>query len=171
MVQQGLLLLLLATLAIAVVTDLRARRIPNWLTLPAFAAALLLRGALGGWGGAWGLADGLLGAAIAFVPFLLLALAGGMGMGDVKLVAVVGAGLGAARVLPALACIAIAGGVQGIGALLWSGSAATTLRRALVLAGRALRLTRAPPPPARGATIPYGVAIAIGTGCALLWTA
>jgi len=133
---------LAVSLSISLVTDLRSRRIPNLVTFPAFGAALLLRMALGGWDAA---ADGLLGAAIAFVPFFLLAWAGGMGMGDVKLVAVVGACVGAERVPWALFCIALVGGLQGVAALL--------ARR-----GRGGR-----------ATVPYGVAIALGTACALAW--
>jgi len=132
---------LAVSLSISLVTDLRSRRIPNVVTLPAFAAALLLRLLLGGWDAA---ADGLLGALVAFAPFFLLAWAGGMGMGDVKLVTVVGACVGAERAVWALLCIALVGGLQGIAALLWRGRM-------------------------RGVTVPYGVAIALGTAWALAW--
>ena len=138
---------LAVSLSVSVVTDLRSRRIPNLVTLPAFAAALLLRLALGGWDAA---ADGLLGALIAFVPFCALAWAGGMGMGDVKLVAAVGACVGAERILWALFCIALVGGVQGIAAMVWAGASGRLQR------GRV--------------TVPYGVAIAIGTACAMVWS-
>lgn len=137
---------LAVSLSVSVVTDLRSRRIPNLVTLPAFAAALLLRLALGGWDAA---ADGLLGALIAFAPFFALAWAGGMGMGDVKLVAAVGACVGAERILWALFCIALVGGLQGLAALLWSGTSGRTKR------GRV--------------TVPYGVAIALGTAWAMAW--
>lgn len=86
--------LLWIALGIAVVTDWRERKIYNWLTFPAFALALGLRMVGYGFDGPGTLSEGLLGAAIGFVPFFALAWKGGMGMGDVKLVAVVGACLG-----------------------------------------------------------------------------
>ena len=158
-------IVLAGSLAISLVSDLRSRRIPNLVTLPAFALALLLRGLLGGWDGPDGLASGLVGFAIAFVPFVLLAWAGGMGMGDVKLVAVVGACVGSERILFALLCIALVGGLQGLLALLWTG----TLRRTALSFARALRLTRSEAPAGGRVTVPYGVAIAFGTAWAMVW--
>lgn len=72
--------------AIALVTDLRQRRIPNWLTLPAFAVMVVLH------------LDkpllALLSAVIATLPFAVVYWRGGVGGGDVKLAAVLGLGLG-----------------------------------------------------------------------------
>ena len=66
------------------VTDLRTRRIPNLLTAPSMLIGLLLHLASGGWKeGATALAALLLCGAV----FLLFHLAGGMGAGDVKLIA------------------------------------------------------------------------------------
>lgn len=42
-----------------------------------------------------------------------------------------------------------------------------TSRRMWILLGRGLRLTTETVPPARGITVPYGLAIAIGTGWAV----
>src|SRR5690606_30770360 len=108
------------------------------------------------------------GAAIAFLPFFLLALAGGMGMGDVKLAAVVGACVGMERIGPVLLCIALAGGVQGAIALVATGALLGGLRRVAVRAGRRLGWTEAEAPPPRRVAVPYGVAIAAGTAWALL---
>lgn len=82
--------LLLITLAVASVTDLRSRVIPNWLL--AFAALAGL--ALATVGGAAGPA--LLAGGLAAAPFLAAALLRpeGMGMGDVKLAGVMGICLG-----------------------------------------------------------------------------
>jgi prepilin peptidase CpaA len=160
---------LVASLGISLVTDLRSRRIPNLVTFPCFALALALRGMLGGWDGADGLASGLLGSAIAFLPFFLLAWAGGMGMGDVKLVTVVGACIGAERILFVLLCIALVGGLQGLLALLWTGSLGRTLRRMALSLARASGLTTAEAPAGRRVTVPYGVAIALGTAWAMVW--
>lgn len=160
-------LILVASLSVSLVTDLRSRRIPNAITLPAFALALLVRALLGGWSGPDGLASGLLGAAVGFAPFFLIAWRGGMGMGDVKLVAVVGACLGGDRIVAALLCICVVGGLQGVLALLWTGSLGQTLHRSVHRIARALRLSRGPAPRARRVTVPYGVAIAFGTAWAL----
>ena len=140
--------LLAASLAVSVVTDLRERRILNVVTLPALALALLVRAAGGG------LASGLLGVATASLPFFLLAWRGAMGMGDVKLMAVVGACVGAERIAPVLLAIALVGGLQGVLALLWTGSLGRTLRRLLL---------RGAVPQAAAVTLPYGVSIALGT--------
>lgn len=160
---------LVLSLGISLVTDLRSRRIPNSVTFPCFALALLLRAALGGWEGPDGLASGLIGAGVAFVPFFVLAWAGGMGMGDVKLVTVVGACLGAERILFALFCIALVGGLQGVLALLWTGSLGRTLRRLALSFKRASRSTEAEARAGARVTVPYGVAIAFGTAWAMVW--
>lgn len=155
--------LLWITLSIAVVTDWRERKIYNWLTFPAFACAFALRVVGYGWEGPGTVADGVLGAAIGFLPFFVLAWKGGMGMGDVKLIAVVGACLGWERMVPALFCISVVGGLQGLLALLWTGSFRQTSRRMWILLGRGLRITKEEVPPAEGITVPYGLAIAVGT--------
>jgi leader peptidase (prepilin peptidase)/N-methyltransferase len=85
------------TLLVVAVIDARARRIPNSLTYPLTPTLLMLlstAGVLNGQPG-WGL-RALLGGLAAFAALLTLALAspGGMGMGDVKLAAFIGTGLG-----------------------------------------------------------------------------
>jgi leader peptidase (prepilin peptidase)/N-methyltransferase len=89
--------LLAAVLVASVVTDLRARRIPDVLTVPAALTAL----ALGGdpWAGL--VAAGLLGAAALTSPE-------GMGLGDAKLAGVMGLCLGPAVVSALLAACALA---------------------------------------------------------------
>jgi leader peptidase (prepilin peptidase)/N-methyltransferase len=103
--------LLLAVVGVLLaVVDLQHRLLPNRVVLPALAAgtALLLLAALAD--GAWdALLRAVLGAAALFAVYLVLALAspGGLGMGDVKLAALLGLYLGwlgwAAVVLGALA--------------------------------------------------------------------
>jgi prepilin peptidase CpaA len=103
--------------ASVVLDDIRLRRIPN---TPC--AVLLLTGALSaglcrGWAG---LADGLLGAAIGFVVFLVPYGLGGLGGGDVKLMAGFGALTGLQGVVPALFLVSLAGAATSILYLLWS---------------------------------------------------
>jgi prepilin peptidase CpaA len=95
----------------AVVCDLRTRRIPNVLTLGAAGAGLLFALAVNGLGGlGWSLAGWAVGCAI-FLPVFLL---GGLGAGDVKLMAALGAWLGPLTVLWIAAYGAIAGGVLAL---------------------------------------------------------
>jgi leader peptidase (prepilin peptidase)/N-methyltransferase len=113
--------LLLAALAPALaVTDLRWRRLPDRLTLPAYpAAALLLAGgALAVPGGARHFLSAVAGLAAAWLFFALLALIhpAGLGWGDVKLSGVLGLYLGwlgaaavAAGLLGAFVLAALAG--------------------------------------------------------------
>jgi prepilin peptidase CpaA len=75
----------------AVVSDLRTRRIPNWLTVSSLVLALIAHGCHKGLGG---LADSLLGFAAGFAVLFLLWLIGGGGGGDVKMMAALGAWLG-----------------------------------------------------------------------------
>jgi prepilin peptidase CpaA len=149
--------------------DVRERRIPNVLTVAGLAVALLLRAPLG-LGSLW---MGLAGAGIALLLSLVLFLAGGMGGGDVKLLAAVGAFLGPDRLWPALLVMALTGGVMAAWVILRRGAApetAANLKTLWITFGRRTftgwkgseseaALTLDTP----GAlTVPYGVAIAVG---------
>ncbi len=82
------------TLLVAVVTDLRTGKIYNWLTYPVVAVGLIGHTLVGGLGGSdysIGLAGSLAGLAVGFAPMLLAWMAGGIGGGDAKLMAAVGA--------------------------------------------------------------------------------
>jgi leader peptidase (prepilin peptidase)/N-methyltransferase len=88
------------------VIDVRSRRLPDWLTLPAFAGVIALLGAgaiTEHQPGRFGQA--ILGAAAlaGFYLALMVIRPGGMGLGDVKLAASVGAALGWAGWQPLLA--------------------------------------------------------------------
>jgi prepilin peptidase CpaA len=76
---------------IAAFTDLRARIIPNWLTLPAIVSGLVLHLSLGGLHGAL---LSVLAALLCFAPAYFLFVRGALGGGDVKLFAALGAWLG-----------------------------------------------------------------------------
>ena len=82
------------------VFDVRSRRIPNFITAPALLLGLLLHMERGGWRDMFSaLAAGLICGGV----FLIFYLAGGMGAGDVKLIAAVGCWLLAGREPPLIA--------------------------------------------------------------------
>lgn len=161
---------LFAALVAALYTDLSSGRIPNGLCLAAAAAGLATAYLLGGVGALrpaeWlspAAAPTLSGAALGAVAgggsLFLLYLAGGMGAGDVKLMAAVGALTGAGFTLWAILFTSFVGAAMALAVLLWKGDLAAGLRGAarVLVPWR----DRAKDPPA--ATIPYGVAIAFGT--------
>lgn len=102
-------LLVVACVAAAVV-DIRDRRLPNWLTLGAILVAIALR-LPGGWAA---VASGLASATLAFALGFGCYLVGGLGGGDVKLMAGLAAFLDPRHLVPALLVMAFTGGVMAL---------------------------------------------------------
>ena len=119
-----------ATVAlIACATDLRSKRIPNALTFSAAGAGLAYH-ALDGWVAlGWALGGVLLGLVL-FLPLYLLR---GMGAGDVKLLAALGAWLGATTVAWVAAYASIAGGVLAVALALSTGYLRSMLKNVWLL--------------------------------------
>jgi len=101
-------------LAVATVTDLRSRRIPNWLVLPFLVAGLAVPAWLHGW---HGLGQSLEGFSLGALIYGFLHWMGGMGMGDVKLVAAIGAWIGPQQLALSMFITAMAGGIM---VLVWA---------------------------------------------------
>jgi prepilin peptidase CpaA len=97
--------------AVACVTDIRTRRIPNVLTFGAAAAAVVFHGAVEGPEGLLVAASGWGVGLLLFLPFFLL---GGMGGGDVKLLAALGAWVGPRDAMWLAIYASLAGGVLGV---------------------------------------------------------
>lgn len=117
-------LLLLAVVIFAAITDIRSRRIPNYLTL----AGVLLGLGVNAWLGSWsGLVYGLKGMGLALLIYFPLFALRGMGAGDVKLMAAVGAVSGAGNWFSIFLLTAVIGGVIGIFVSLASGRLKKTL--------------------------------------------
>jgi prepilin peptidase CpaA len=93
---------------LAMYTDFRWRIIPNRLTLPVIIMGLVLNLAGNGW---QGLLFSFIGFIVGFGLMLLPYLIGGMGAGDVKLVAALGALLGGYAILNVFLFATIIGGV------------------------------------------------------------
>jgi prepilin peptidase CpaA len=154
-----------AVLSVATFTDLRSRRIPNWLVLPFLLAGIAVSGWMHGW---QGIAQSLGGLTLGTVAFGVLAFMGGMGMGDVKLCAAIGAWVGPWQLLIALVVTGLAGGIMAIGWAIYGGFLSELFKGSgdLIL-GSKKRGTSARPdlvltnPKTR--KMPYAPAIAIGT--------
>ncbi len=82
--------LLTVVLIIAAVTDIRTGKVYNWLTYPAILLGLAFWCAAGWLGAPTGLASALIGFAAGLIPFAIVYALGGLGGGDVKLMAAVG---------------------------------------------------------------------------------
>jgi len=95
----------------AIVDDLARRRIANWIPCCAFVAGMVLQSVEHGWRGA---GSALLGTVTGAAVFLIFYLLGGMGGGDVKLMAGFGAVLGVNRLLEASLWTAGVGGVMAL---------------------------------------------------------
>jgi len=146
----------------ATIDDLKRRQIANWIPMVALIGGFAWQISHAGW--LWGAVNALAGGAAGFGVFLVFYLLGGMGGGDVKLMAGFGALLGARRLLEASLWTAGVGGVIAI----------------LVLAGRPLcrwvmaRRAAMRGMPARaevvGASnsIPYAPAITLGVWLSLV---
>jgi prepilin peptidase CpaA len=107
----------LIVLAVATFTDLRSRRIPNWLVLPFLVAGIVVSPWRSDWPGVrqgfWhGLGQSFAGLAIGVLIYGFLFWMGGMGAGDVKLCAAIGAWVGPAQLFIALVMTGIVGGIM-----------------------------------------------------------
>jgi len=100
-----------AVLAVATFTDLRTRRIPNWLVLPFLLAGVATSAWSHGW---YGLGQSLAGFGVGAAIFGTLFCLGGMGMGDVKLCAAIGAWIGPSQLVIALVITGLAGGLMAV---------------------------------------------------------
>jgi prepilin peptidase CpaA len=149
------------------VYDVASRRIPNFLTLPALACGLVLHAFLGGWRQA---ATAALGALLCGFVFLVFYLAGGMGAGDVKLIAAVGCLAGFSRIAPLLVFTGLAGGVMALGLALARGQLTTTLQNMFALAMHHRTMGLTPHTEfnvGNEQTLRLPYALAITAGCAL----
>jgi prepilin peptidase CpaA len=166
MIEQEFIFLSAASVCavIAAAFDIKSRRVPNLLTGPAFLVALALHLTLGGWHGVLNsLVAGLICGAIFFVFYI----AGGMGAGDVKLMAVAGffAGLSAAPTL--LVFTSLAGGAMALCLAFARGRLRETLFNVGTIAKHHAQQGLQPHPEINVTNkaqlrLPYAIAIAVG---------
>ena len=104
--------------------DLKERRVPNWITFSGALAAIGLNTFLYETAGLWMSLKGLGIALLVYFPLYMLR---GMGAGDVKLMAAVGAAVGWANWLGILFLTAMIGGISAIVLVLWRGRLRKTM--------------------------------------------
>jgi prepilin peptidase CpaA len=152
----------LAVLMLASWSDVRSRRIPNWITVAGMLAGLGFHAMLG----VRALGVGALGLAAAFVVALPLFVSGALGGGDAKLLMVVGAFFGPVDVLLASLVIAVVGGALALGEAARRGALGPVLAacghlllRWVLTGGRGAGGLAA----TQRLSVPYGVAISAGS--------
>ena len=154
---------------LVVESDVRCRRIPNWVTFPApglaLALALLLHGSAG-------LVAALLGVATAFGLLLVPYAVGALGAGDVKAAMALGALLGPSATLALLAFALGFGGLIALLKVAASGEARDVLRRwylsvANLVATRRWVFLTAEPGSAADGGIPFAVALGFAVAAEL----
>ena len=166
-VPQAVIWLVSAVLVEAAVIDGRRLRVPNWLTFH-FALGGLVFAA---WSGGrerflWSLA----GTGVGLVSLLPLYAIGGMGAGDVKLMAGVGAWLGPRLTFGAFVSTALVGGLLGMAMIVASGNVIrhwvmlqTIVHEILSIRNPAVLAERAGERKKNMMLLPYGIPIAIGS--------
>lgn len=143
--------------------DVRYRRIPNPFVLATLISGIAINAISGGM---TGVLASLSGCALGFVLMFMLHLFGAMGAGDVKLFAAIGAVTGAHLVLPTFLVVILTGGILAIISVIRAGALMMTMQRVLqILVGLlpGWEMPRFAVPADRKHTIPYGVAITIGS--------
>lgn len=162
LVETVMVIALTLVLATAVWSDLHSGLIPNRITFPAMGLAVLAHAWLGGLPE---MLFSLAGLGTGFGVFILLYLLGGMGAGDVKLMAAIGAIVGAYGALLSAIFAILVGGIYALGAMCYQWGFIETARK-LAFATYGAFLTRGDvwghnlQLPFR---LRYGLAIAAGT--------
>jgi prepilin peptidase CpaA len=143
--------------------DVRYRRIPNAFVLATLAAGVAMNAIFAGLPG---VGASLLGCALGFALMFMLHLFGAMGAGDVKLFAAIGAVTGAALVIPTFIVVILTGGLLAMVSIIRAGMVRTTMHRVLQIFVGMLpgwQMPKFAVPADRKYTIPYGVAITMGS--------
>jgi prepilin peptidase CpaA len=162
-----------AVLIVAAVIDGVELKVPNWLTYPMIISGWAFSLVAFGWDGfLWSLGGTLIGLAL-LLPFYAV---GGMGAGDVKLLAGVGAWVHATHTFYAFGISAVVGAVLAVGMVLWQGTWRKHARQfhAILLEFVTIRDPRqlsaiAAARKSSMTLLPYGIPITIGTIIYFAW--
>ncbi len=161
-------------LVVAAVIDGWKLKVPNWITFPMVFSGWIYSGVFFGWPGVgWSLAGTAVGLALLMPAYAI----GGMGAGDVKLLAGVGAWVWGTITFYAFCLSAVFGGIIAIAMVLYRGKAAyhkdqfwCILSEILVVRDPNQLSTIAAQRKSSMMLLPYGIPIAIGTIVYFAWT-
>src|SRR5262245_17665313 len=163
-----LAVLVAAFTALCAIVDYRTQKIPNWLTMPAAIFGLVYSAiAPGGVGIGWSLAGFAVGLGLLILPWLL----GGGGMGDVKMLAALGAWLGPLGILTSFGVGAVlaAFGMMAVLAVTACSEGFSKAKRQLASATAGGSLTTAAAPKKKRRVLPFAVPMALATWLVLGW--
>ncbi len=158
-----LTLLMVTTVLMAAVTDLRSYKIPNWLTLSAMAIGLFGHAFIDGLSG---VLVSLKGLGVGLTLFLILYATGGMGAGDVKLLGAIGSIIGAEGVFTAGIMAMLLGGLYAIATMISFWGLRTSLKhitsilKTCILTGTTFSALSSPKEQPQ---LRYGLVIGLGT--------
>jgi prepilin peptidase CpaA len=163
-----------ATLVAAAIIDGWKLKVPNWLTFPMIISGWVYSGVCFGWAG---LGWSLTGTAVGLCLLLPAYPIGGMGAGDVKLLAGVGAWVGGTATFFAFCVSAIVGGIIALGMIAVRRKWLHHLRQFAAIATE-IMVIRDPSELSSLAAdrktsmtlLPYGIPIAIGSIAYFAWT-
>jgi prepilin peptidase CpaA len=110
---------------IAGYTDLRSRRIPNWLTVPALVIGIVANTVISRWSG---LKTSLLGALLGLALLLPFVLLRSLGAGDWKLAGALGAFTGPPALIDLLLGSVFVAGLMAVALIIYKGRVRQTLR-------------------------------------------
>ena len=143
-------------------TDLRSRRIPNWLTVPGLVIGVVANTVLGGWSG---LKTSLLGALIGLALLLPFVLLRSLGAGDWKLAGALGSFAGPALLMDLLIGSVFVAGLMAVALIVYKGRVRQTLRNIghILISLVTFRLpgTQVSLDNPESLKVPYGVALAL----------
>jgi prepilin peptidase CpaA len=154
-------------LIVAAWIDGKELRVPNWITFPMVLSGLVFSTYVGGLSGFGG---GLLGMATGLLTLLPLYAVGGMGAGDVKLMAGIGAWLGWQITLSAFCVSAVVGAIMAVCMVLYRGAFDKHYKQFLLILSEWINI-KDPGELSRIAAerkptmflLPYGIPICIGS--------
>jgi len=145
-------------------TDWRSRRIPNWLTVPAFLGGIAANVLVGGWAG---LRASLLGAGLGLLVLLPFVLLRSLGAGDWKLAGALGAIVGWQVLADLLMGSVLVAGIMALALVIYKRRFKETMRNIgrllasmfmLRMPGAEVSLDNP-----QSLKVPYGVALALTT--------
>ena len=124
-----IIVVVVATL-IAAFLDVRTFKVPNAITFPLMIGGLVYHGSTAGMSG---LLASLLGILFGGGVLITMHAMGGMGAGDVKIMAGVGAWLGMPSTIYVFVASALAAGIYSLGLILWRGKLSETWANLLII--------------------------------------